>query len=132
MDPQRAKQCLLDRQERLAAFMEAHPEQLDELFLFTDAIVRAAAMASTKHLDLHTVTVLCDRIVYLRRTRSVHYRDEAPRCHDKVIYTLHGAQAKVKWIWEKGRGRMRVYQCPHCAGYHLTHTAHRDDDQQVA
>ena len=120
------------KQDRLKAFIKAHPEQLDELFRFTDPEVRELATTTVKQLDLGTATVLCDRIDYLGRTRIVHHSHEAPRCRGKIIYAEKDAHRKANRIWDAGRGRMRVYPCSLCNGHHLTHTAHKDDDRQVA
>ncbi len=132
MCAQQDKQRLAANQQRLTAFIEGHPELLAELFCFTEPAVRAAALAGARQLDLHSTTVLCDRILYLSRTRIVHVGHEAPRCGSKVIYDEAGANRKAHSIWNTGRGRMRVYHCPHCQGYHLTHKAHKDSDSQAA
>ena len=133
MNSAREKERLLvSIQDRLKAFIKEHPEQLDELFRFTDPEVREAAMTSVKQLDLGTASLLCDRIDYLGRTRIVHHSHEAPRCRGKIIYAEKDAHRKANRIWDAGRGRMRVYHCPHCSGHHLTHTAHREGDQRVA
>ena len=132
MDARKGNQQLADRQKRLEAFIQGHPELLDELFCFTDPEVRLKALASIKHLDLHAVTLLCDLATYLSKTRIVHVKHEVPRCGSKVIYDEQGAHRKANRIWQTGRGRMRVYACPHCQGFHLTHKAHKDADQQAA
>ncbi|MBL7951890.1 MAG: hypothetical protein JNM62_09230 [Flavobacteriales bacterium] len=133
MDPAREKARLLrSKQDRLKTFIRAHPEQLDELFRFTDPEVRELAMTSVKRLDLGTANVLCDRITYLGSTRIVHHNHEVPRCRGKIIYAESDAHRTANHIWDSGRGRMRVYACPLCHGHHLTHTAHKDDDRQVA
>ena len=119
-------------QQSVASFMKAHPDQLDELFRFTDPQIREVATTSIKQLPLHVACLLRDRAAYLSRTRIVHRAQEAPRCRGKVIYTEKEAHAKANRIWSLGRGRMRVYHCPLCQGHHLTHTAHRDSDRQVA
>ena len=126
------KQLLTSKRDRLVAFVQAHPEQLDALFCFTDPAVRELVLTSPKQLELPDASRLCDRIDYLSRTRIVHQRNEAPRCRGKVIYTERDAHAKVNRIWQEGRGRMRVYHCPVCNGHHLTHQAHKDSDRQVA
>ncbi len=133
MDPAQAKEQLLRaKQDRLKEFIHEHPGQLDELFRFTDPEVREAAMASVEQLDLGAVSLLCDRIAYLGRTRIVHHSHEVPRCGGKIIYTEKDANRKANRIWDAGRGRMRVYHCPHCNGHHLTHSAPRDCDQRMA
>jgi hypothetical protein len=48
-----------------------------------------------------------------------------------VIYTSNGAPAEVDRIRHEGRGLMRIYECPLCKGFHLTHTARRDSDEEV-
>jgi DNA-directed RNA polymerase subunit RPC12/RpoP len=127
------KQRLLQAaQQSLAAFIQAHPDHLDELFRYTDTAIREAAMADTKQLSLHDAGLLCDRAAYLSKTRIVHRNYEAPRCGGKIIYTEKDAHAKSNKIWSQGRGRMRVYHCPYCNGHHLTHTIHKDSDRQVA
>jgi hypothetical protein len=132
MDARKEKLQLAERQQRLEAFIQGHPDLLEELFCFTDPEVRQKALAGIKHLDLHAVTMLCDRATYLSMTRIVHVKREVPRCGSKVIYDEKGAHRKANRIRETGRGRMRVYACPHCHGFHLTHKAHKDADQQAA
>jgi hypothetical protein len=117
--------------QRLRDYIRNHPGRLDVLFQFTDAELRERAIARVKSLDLHDAAMLCDRITYITRTRLVYSKQEAPRCRGKVIYTNNAAHAKVNRIWHEGRGRMRVYECPLCEGFHLTHTAHRDSDEQA-
>ena len=75
-------------------------------------------------MDKHTTARLYDLAVYIAKTRIVKKPRQAspPYCGNKVIYDEHGANAKVNAIWKEGRGKMRVYQCPRCMGYHLTHT----------
>lgn len=119
-------------QQSVASFMKAHPDQVDELFRFTDPQIREAAIADPKLLSLHDACLLRDRAAYLSRTRVIHRATEAPRCQGKVIYSEKDAHTKANRIWSLGRGRMRVYHCPLCKGHHLTHTAHRDSDRQVA
>ncbi len=112
-------------------YLRAHPENKDVLFQFTDPEVRDRALAGVASLDLHEAALLCDRIKYITRTRQVYSKVEVPRCRGKVIYTLRRAHAKVGQIWNQGRGHMRIYECPLCTGYHLTHLAHRDSDDQA-
>ncbi len=131
-DARHKQQLLASKQDRLKAFIAAHPDQLDELFRFTDAAVRELALTQCKQLELRDASLLCDRIDYLSKTRIVHQRQEAPRCRGKVIYTEREAHAKANRIWQTGRGHMRVYSCPVCKGHHLTHQAYRDSDRQVA
>ena len=119
-------------QQSVASFIMAHPDQVDELFRFMDPSVRDAALTSVKQLSLHDAALLRDRAAYLSKTRIVHRAHEAPRCRGKVIYTEKDAHAKANRIWSEGRGRMRIYHCPLCKGHHLTHTAHKDSDRQVA
>lgn len=118
--------------DKLSASLRNYRGGADELFRFTDPEVRAKAVESVKKLDLHEATLLLDRIIYLTLTRIVHVKNDAARCSGKVIYSIQGAQAQVNRIWNKGRGNMRIYECPYCLGHHLTHTAHRDSDRQVA
>jgi len=132
MDALKGKQQLAANQKRLQAFIQERPDLLDELFCFTDPEVRQKALVRIKHLDLRAVTLLLDRATYLSKTRIVHVANEMPRCGTKVIYDERGAHRKADRIWTTGRGRMRVYACPHCQGFHLTHKAHKDDDQQAA
>lgn len=132
MDQRKAKELLNAQQQRLEAFMKRHPELLDELFRCSDARVRQVATTNIKGLGLGEATLLCDRARYLTTTRIVYVRQEAPRCGAKVIYDQNGAERKANQIWRTGRGRMRVYACPRCQGYHLTHKAHKDADQKAA
>ncbi len=126
------QQMIRSKQDKLAAFIAAHPEALDELFRFARPKLRELAMADTTRLDAHDTGLLHDRMEYIRRTRIVHQREEAPRCGGKVIHTEREAHAAANRIWRTGRGQMRVYHCPLCKGHHLTHTAQRDADQRVA
>ncbi|MBL0127068.1 MAG: hypothetical protein IPP83_06335 [Flavobacteriales bacterium] len=121
-----------DLQQKLAAFIQNHPELVDELFLFTEPELRTKVLEHLKKVELHEVVRLCDRAVYLTRTRIVHHTHEAPRCDDKVIYTVVGAHAQSNRIWNTGRGRMRVYECPRCHGYHLTHKAADGSGKEAA
>lgn len=132
MDKLKDRKLLAAQQARLEAFIKGHPHLLDELFCFTDPEVRQKALASIKHLDLRAVTLLLDRATYLSKTRIVHVQHELPRCGTKLIYDERGAHRKANRIWQEGRGHMRVYACPYCQGFHLTHKAHKDDDQQAA
>jgi|GEM_PF-3965785 len=132
MNDSKEQKQLATLHQRMHDYLRDHAEQLDVLFQFTDAEVRERAMERVRSLDLHDAALLCDRIQYITRTRLVHSKQEAPRCRGKMIYTINGAHAKVNKIWNQGRGLMRNYECPACAGYHLTHTAHRDSDEQVA
>ena len=43
-------------------------------------------------------------------------------CHRKVRYkTEISARAKSRYIFAVRQTRTRVYRCPFCYGYHLTH-----------
>lgn len=132
MEALKENKQLASGHQRLATFVKGHPDLLDELLCFTDPEVREKVLANITHLDLHAVTLLMDRATYLTKTRLVFVKNEAPRCGSKVIYDEQGAQRKSDRIWQTGRGRMRVYACPHCRGFHLTHKAHKDGDQRAA
>jgi hypothetical protein len=74
-------------------------------------------------------TKLADRAKYIALSRIIHRpRKEHPGdCRGKVIYREERlARTKVNEIWNAGRGMMRVYLCPLCEGYHLTHQALRE------
>lgn len=114
-------------QDKLVAYVSAHPDVVDDLLQFMDEAVREVLLQRPRELDLHTATLLCDRIKYLSTTRIVHRAREVVRCRGKVIYTERAAHAKSNFIWQTGRGRMRVYHCPLCNGHHLTHQELRDD-----
>ncbi|MEO7081830.1 MAG: hypothetical protein ABIY71_09895 [Flavobacteriales bacterium] len=132
MDKLQEQKQLASLHQRLRDYLRDHPEHVDVLFQYTDAEVRERAMERVKSLSLGEAAMLNDRIKYITRTRLVYSKQEAPRCRGKVIYTNNGAQAKVNRIWDAGRGHMRIYECPLCAGYHLTHTALRDSDEKAA
>ena len=131
-DSHSKKRKLSSTHQRLAAQLKGYRGKVDDLFRFMDPEVQAKAMQNVKKLSLHEATRLLDRITYLTRTRIVKVKRETVSCTGKVIYDLHGAKAKVKMIWNKGRGQMRIYKCPYCQGHHLTHTAHYGSDRQVA
>ena len=106
--------------------LKDYPHLLEELFRFSEPDVRARALANLNKLDLGELTKLADRAKYITLTRIVHRPTPPPeRCRDKVIYRDEAhARAKAKEIWQAGRGAMRVYACPLCEGYHLTHQAY--------
>ena len=118
-------------QQKLAAFITDRPDLVEELFRYTEPELRAKVLRSGQ-LELHDAIRLVDRATYISKSRIVHHNCDAPRCGDKIIYDEAGAHAKSNRIWNTGRGRMRVYQCPRCQGYHLTHTAARGSSQQAA
>lgn len=113
----------MDYQRTLARFIQDQPALHDELFKFTDPEVKEAALNDITQLDKQTTARLYDLMCYIAKTRIVKKPHTTPShyCGHKVIYDLHGANAKVNAIWKEGRGKMRVYQCPTCTGYHLTH-----------
>lgn len=124
MDSAKEKERLLtSARDRLAAFIQAHPEALDELFRFTEPAVRTAAMTSTKLLDLREASLLCDRITYLSKSRIVHRRTEALRCRGKVIYMERDAHASANRIWAQGSWLHARVQVP--ALSRLSPHAHR-------
>lgn len=51
----------------------------------------------------------------------------APRCpaSGKVMYDKKGAKTAANLAFEAGRGKMRVYECPSCGRWHLTHVDDR-------
>jgi hypothetical protein len=131
MDKLKEQKQLASLHKKLRNFLQGQPGRLDELFEFTDTELRERAMERVKSLDLHDANMLCERITYITSTRLAYSKHEAPRCRSKVIYTNNGAHAKANRIWHEGRGLMRVYECPLCKGFHLTHTALRDRDEEV-
>lgn len=43
-----------------------------------------------------------------------------PECEDKRTYTLNEAKGVKAHLGRVRDKDLRVYQCPHCYGYHLT------------
>ena len=111
----------------LARVLKDYPELHEELFRFTEPHVRATALVDPSKLTVAELTKLADRAAYIALTRIIHRPIPPPeRCRDKVIYRdERNARAKANAIWNAGRGAMRVYQCPLCEGFHLTHQALR-------
>ena len=118
-----------DPQRILARLLCDYPELHDELFRFTDPEVRALAEVDPTQLSKRDHTKLADRAKYIALTRIIKQprKEPAPDCRGKAIYREERlARAKVNEIWNAGRGQMRVYLCPLCEGYHLTHQALRE------
>lgn len=109
----------------LKKLLAEYPDLHEELFRFTEPDIKALALSKIAALPLGELTKLADRAKYITLSRIVHRPSTNRHCRNKVIYDQHGANAKVKEIWEAGRGQMRIYQCPLCSGLHLTHTEYR-------
>lgn len=110
-----------DLQRNLARFILHFPQLHDDLFRFVDADVRAKALADVSTLTPNEAVRLWDRAKYISLTRIPCEKEGPPRCRGKVIYDERGANAKANAIWNSGRGAMRVYRCPLCEGFHLSH-----------
>ncbi len=111
----------------LRRLLKEYPALHDELFKFSEPEIRELALADLSQLGPGDLAKLADRAKYLALTRIVH-RSSAPppRCRGKAIYTTEQfAQTVANRIWETGRGAMRIYKCPLCEGFHLTHQALR-------
>ncbi|MBP6389381.1 MAG: hypothetical protein KA175_00860 [Flavobacteriales bacterium] len=107
----------------LPKILKSHPRLHEELFRFTEPDVRERALKNLDSLTLGERTRLEDRARYITLTRIIHRPRVDNTCRGKFIYTEHGANRAVSKIWKAGRGRMRIYRCPICEGFHLTHQA---------
>lgn len=126
MDAKKKLTELERKQKSLRAFLREYPQMVDELLRFCEPEEREAALRDVSELSLATLVRLEDRATYICKTRIVKRDALAPRyCDGKVMYDERGARAKVNSIWDLGRGKMRVYQCPKCGMHHLTHTEKR-------
>ena len=92
-----------------------------EIFEVIAPEVKEIALGDVIQLTAEDLGRIYNRVRYLTKTRIGGLPPPAARCHSKVIYDQAGANIAVKRIWNFGRGEMRVYACPLCNGYHLTH-----------
>lgn len=111
-----------ERVGRIRRFLESFPQLHDDVFQFMEPELRALALEDPAHLSNTEAVRLIDRIRYLSKHRLPEPRPPRPRCQGKAIYDEQGARAVAKIVWNAGRGEMRLYACPLCQGYHLTHT----------
>lgn len=42
-------------------------------------------------------------------------------CNGKIKYDKKGATTMMNFLERKGRKNLRIYDCPLCGGWHLTH-----------
>ena len=115
------------RYKRITQFLEEYPQLVDEVFRFLGPELRLLALEDPESLSSPEQAKLMDRIKYLKKSRLPDPHPPRPRCNRKAIYDEPGARAVAKGVWQAGRGEMRIYQCPLCTGYHLTHTELRED-----
>lgn len=108
--------------------LEKYPELLPKVFEFAPDGLREFAEAGALEAVMARVGVAdarkyLDRLVYVAKTRIEPKRSKKPeQCNGKNTYLSEEfANRKANKAWEAGRGKMRVYHCHLCKGWHLTH-----------
>ena len=111
----------MNLRDNIGDFVDANPELHGELFaVFDHGLVCRVLNGMWKVTDAE-VRRLLDRKKYITKTR-VRPPHEPVRCNGKIIYeTRQLAMVKANIILKRGRDALRVYKCPHCPGFHLTH-----------
>ena len=108
--------------------LEKYPELLPKVFAFAPERVRELAEAGhlesvMARLNAAEARKYLDRLVYVAKTRIEPKQSKKPdQCNGKNTYLSEEfANRKANKAWEAGRGKMRVYHCHLCKGWHLTH-----------
>lgn len=58
-----------------------------------------------------------------KKRRRDMSRSEYSQCGKKIRYRTHADAVKAMQSCERARGRkLRIYQCPVCLGFHLSHS----------
>jgi len=64
-----------------------------------------------------------------KRRRDMN-RSEYSQCGKKIRYRTHADAVKAMQKCERARGqKLRVYSCPYCGGFHLSHSFRFNTDR---